>query len=141
MRRAIRPKLDNDSEEVPRRAAIPLADSWNVLALCDNRGKISYVTSSVNGILGYLPEGIVGRTFFDLVHPEETPALLTILEQLLDNPERDQTAEFRIRQGDESWCWVEGRWSNLLEKPEVGAIAVNIHNISKRKRLEDELEE
>jgi hypothetical protein len=54
----------------------------------------------------------------------------------LDTP---VTTEFRYKRKDDTWCWVEATGTNLLTEPDVKALVINYHDITERKRAEEEI--
>jgi PAS domain-containing protein len=43
----------------------------DMISQIDNNGIIKYVSPSVNTVLGYTPEQVTGKPFFDFIHPDE----------------------------------------------------------------------
>lgn len=79
----------------------------------DLKAKYLYVSPSVKHVLGYDPEEMVGKSFFDFIHPADKKVLLSmgkkyiklILTKALniDNPKIAKTIEFRFRDKAGNW--------------------------------------
>lgn len=65
------------SDDVLRRALSSLRD---LLVIVDEAMRIAYVSPSVDAVMGYAPERLIGRTLRDVIHHEEH----AVLEQLID---------------------------------------------------------
>ena len=110
----------------------------DIVMVMDRMGIIREVGDSVIHVLGVAPQAVLGRKVSDLVHPDEAPAADAELARVVATGAA-QVAEWRCRDGMGSWRYVEATMTNLIEVPEVGAIVVNVRDVSERRRLEDEL--
>ena len=102
-----------------------------------------YQSASIERVFGYEPARLVGTTLTDLVHTEDTPRLLTSLEEVagmsaVEAGNADPVA-CRIRHNDGAWRHAEITVNNFLHDPNVLGIVLNARDISERKALEDQL--
>jgi PAS domain S-box-containing protein len=104
------------------------------VALLNPLGTIIYSSPSTTRIIGYTVEELVGKTIFDIMHPEDHAVVKTRLFGLLLRPGGNASAEFRIRCKDGGEVWVEGVGVNLLAEPNVHAIVCNFRDIMERKQ-------
>jgi diguanylate cyclase (GGDEF)-like protein/PAS domain S-box-containing protein len=117
-----------------------LATRASDLALmCDETGRITYVSDAVTGLLGYEREDIEGMVGFDFVHPDDVPAVQTVFAKALVHPGPQPPIEFRVRAHDGSWHWCEERITNLLDDPDVGALVANLTDVTDRREAVDAL--
>jgi diguanylate cyclase (GGDEF)-like protein/PAS domain S-box-containing protein len=98
-----------------------------------------YVNPSVTRVLGYLPEELTGTDFFSFVHHDDTPRVLDFYLMSLTREGISPPVEFRCRDRDGGWRHVESIFNNLLRDPNVGGIVVTMHDITRRKRYEEQL--
>lgn len=56
-----------------------LASLCDILAITDERLRLVYVSPSVQGVLGYAHDELLGRTLFDVVHPEDHAMLRSLI--------------------------------------------------------------
>src|SRR5947207_3740208 len=110
--------------------------SSDAIVLVDTNGQLLYVSPSTTRLLGYTPDELVGRSAFELIHPEDVEAIKHALAVIVQEPGKSLRAEFRARHQNGSWRWVEGIGTNLLADPSVGAIVGNYRDITKRKQAE-----
>ncbi|HXF94696.1 MAG TPA: PAS domain S-box protein [Gemmatimonadales bacterium] len=122
-----------------RRFRALVENSSDVILLVDRDGTLRYASPSERPVLGYGPADNVGRHVFDLIHPDDAPAVLARFAEALEQPGARVTAEFRARHQDGSWRWVEAVAVNRLTDPDVGGVVVNYRDITERRRSEEEL--
>jgi PAS domain S-box-containing protein len=112
--------------------------SWDAFHLIKLDGYIVYESPSVTRLLGYEPEEMIGHNTREFVHPDDIDKIMKTGMALLDSPGAKRTAILRVRHKDGSWRWVESFEVNLVDHPDVGAVAVNYHDITERKQAEEE---
>ena len=113
-----------------------IENSSDGFALVDGNGVVAYLGRPV---LGHVTNEMLGVRLTDLVHPDDREALGEKLQEVIHNPGREITAQYRTRHKDGSWRWVEGAAKNLLDNPSVQAIVVNYRDITERRRMEEQL--
>ena len=79
----------------------------------DLKAKYLYVNSSVKQVLGYDAKEMVGKSFFDFIHPDDKKALLPLVKKYIkkliskvlyiEDPELSETIEFRFRDKAGNW--------------------------------------
>jgi|GEM_PF-1205000 len=117
-----------------------IQNSSDIITLLAADGRVQYVSPPVEWILGYPPERVVGRNVFSYVHPEDLPGLQTRFHETTQHPGIDDTPfEFRMRDAQGQWRWLEAVSNNLLDDPNVKGIVVNGRDISRRKQMEEQL--
>jgi diguanylate cyclase (GGDEF)-like protein/PAS domain S-box-containing protein len=114
--------------------------AWDVYQLMGADRRISFASASVSRILGWSPEEMVGRLSSELVHPEDVQRTAAAMHTLLATPGATVTEEVRVRHKDGSWRWVEANATNMLEEPDVRAIAVNYRDINERRMQHERIE-
>lgn len=86
--------------------------------------------------LGYSIDELKSRPFIDLVHPDDLEKSIKATEKLAEG---NVVVEFENRylKKDGSYIWIV--WNAILDS-DKGLIYANAHNITRRKRYEQELE-
>jgi len=114
--------------------------SMDGIALGDKDGTIQYFPSPATAhILGYGMNELVGRSIFELVHPDDLQRATGLFAQLLEKLSGPLTVQLRYRHKDGSWRWLECVISNLLGEPSLRAVVVNYRDITERKQAEERL--
>ena len=109
------------------------------IALLGINGKLQQVTLSTEKILGYTLEEAVDQDPAMLTHPDDLPNLLGLLGDLIQNPGKVITTEYRFKHKDGSWRWLESTISNLIAEPSVQAIVFNYRDITEHKKSQKEV--
>jgi diguanylate cyclase (GGDEF)-like protein/PAS domain S-box-containing protein len=114
-------------------------NSSDVLTLVDRSGVVTYQSSAASRVFALPAVGLVGRPILDWVHPGDRALFDEALERAVV---QDQCrVECRVMQSDGSFRHAETSVTNLLEDPAVEALVLNTHDVTERRRLEDELRE
>jgi len=114
--------------------------AFDVIAVVDTSGTITYVSPSVHRVLGWPPEEVAGHSAFEFIRDdrikEAREHFLTILQG--DTPEGFYAPTLHK---DGSWRQVEYIARNLLDDPAVGGIVVNYRDVTRRVEFEQALRE
>ncbi|HLK32924.1 MAG TPA: PAS domain S-box protein, partial [Terriglobales bacterium] len=100
-------------------------NSSDIITVLDAIGIIRYESPSIEHILGYKPEDLVGKNAFDLIHPDDQPYVLEVFRENLPKTGSISPIELRFRHNDGSWRTLEATGNNLLHEPGVAGIVVN----------------
>ncbi len=114
-------------------------NSSDVITVTAPDGTIMYQSPSIERVLGYRAEDLLGTNGFDSmeIHPDDLARIQGIYADLLGRPGGTASAEVRIRHADGSWRVIESFGSNLLEDPAIGKIVSNYRDITERKRAQE----
>ncbi|MBE9096264.1 EAL domain-containing protein [Tychonema sp. LEGE 07203] len=117
-----------------------IENATDITIVLDGEGIFRYISPSVKRILGYAPHQAIGRSALGAVHPDDCAAIAQTLHKAIENPKRSQSPlEYRVRHRNGSWCYVEAVATNLLHDPAVQGIVINCHDITQRKKAEEQL--
>src|SRR5207253_25947 len=112
-------------------------NATDVITVIKPDATVVYQSPSVERVLGYLAEDLVGTKISSLVHPDDRQRMLGA--QALDEAHQTHAVEFRVRHADGSWRNFETTVTNLLHDPNVEGLVLNSRDVSDRHRLEIEL--
>ena len=122
------------------RFASLVQNSSDVMTIISADSTIRYQSPSVQRVMGYDPQGLIGTKLFDMIHPEDLPRMVNLLSEVLDDPVvHPEALEFRWLHRDGTWLHVETLLSDLSLHPEVGGIVLNTRDVSERKAFEQQL--
>src|SRR5437773_6131039 len=133
------PPADAALRESEERFRALVEYSSDAIALVDAQGVTTYTSRTATRLLGYAAEEFVGRGGFDLLHPDDVERARHLFEELLAQPGVPLRAELRVRHKDGTYRHLETVAVNRLDESAVGAIVVNYHDLTPRKRGEREL--
>lgn len=138
-------KEREDAEEALRRSEeyfrSLIENSSDIITILSEDGTLQFLSPAVERILGYAPPELVGESLFNFIHPNERRALERAFRVQLQRAERGKPIEYRFRQKDGQWRYLEGVCENLLGNSAVAGIVLNARDISERKEAEERIRE
>ena len=112
------------------------------IALINAQGRMIFASPSARRMFGYPPDFPMETLDNDAcTHPDDLPAVLAMLQDLMPAPGMVRTLEYRFRHHDGGWRWIESCFSNLFDVLGVEAVVINFKIIDERKRSEAALAE
>ncbi|HTO66569.1 MAG TPA: PAS domain S-box protein [Bradyrhizobium sp.] len=115
--------------------------AYDVVLLVSAEPTVLYASPSVETVLGYTPEELIGRNSFDLVHPDHLQDSVSRFARSMKQPGAVVTGERLLVHKDGSSRWVENVLVNLLSEPSVQAFVMHLRDVTERKRSEEALRE
>ena len=137
---ASRQQAEHELHQIEDRFRLMVENSHDIMTVRDADGKVRYTSPSINRIMGYTQEQMVGSTGFELVHPEERSTVENAFREFWKNPGARGTIQFRARHATGSWISLEVVAYNLLDHPAIRGVVINGRDISDRKQTEAEIE-
>ncbi|MDY6795941.1 MAG: PAS domain S-box protein [Actinomycetota bacterium] len=131
-------------EELKRRLGYysTILDNTNdVITLMDAQGKMLYTTPSSQRYSGYSQEELQGLSPFQFIHPDDLQEVLEKFAKMLEKPGEVTQVEYRIKHKEDCWVCAEAVARNLLHDPLVRAVVVNARDATKRRRVQEALQE
>ena len=125
-----------ERRQVEKRYQLLTENASDLIHVIQADGTISYVSPSVEGVLGFSPEELDGENALDYIHPDDRETVTEKLAELAADPDGELHAEFRVRTGDGSYRVVDSRGRNLLSDPVVSGVVVNSRDVTRRRRRE-----
>ncbi len=110
-----------------------LENASEVISIYDEDGIVKYVSPSVKNILGFEVEEMMGRNKFT----RGDAIIQTSFKELLQNPQKVSTFEYRYEKKDRRVVWLETTGRNLISNPAIGGIIFNTRDITVRKVAEE----
>ncbi|MEV4707113.1 EAL domain-containing protein [Actinoplanes sp. NPDC049316] len=116
-----------------------VAGATDLTLVLDERLTIRWQSPAAARLFGLAESEVVGRTFLELIHPEDVPDARAGLEALIggehaDGPPALITA--RLRDGDGIWRDTESTVADQRSVPEVAALVVHVRDVGERRHLE-----
>jgi PAS domain S-box-containing protein len=116
-----------------------IENATDIITVLNADGTRRYVSPSIERLLGYMPEELIGKNVFELVHPDDTAELRRLFTAGVTHPGIVITKQFRIRAKNGVWRIHEATAHNLLNDAAVRGIVINSRDITARKKLERRL--
>lgn len=115
-----------------------IEEATDVNAIVDPDGIFQYLTPSVDHVLGYASDELVGEEVFKYIHPDDREKVMNAFADTIKD-RRGQPIEFRFEHKDGSWVVLAGSARNLLDDPIIEGIVAYTYDVTERKQLEENL--
>ena len=125
------------SEEKFRCLVQNMAD---VIIITDIAGDIQYHTPSLLEVLGYEHSEVINTSVFAYVFPDDIPIAEAKYYQSLNSPRQHIKFEFRVKHADESWKYISGGVTNLLDEPSVSGLVINYKDVTFEKEAREKID-
>ena len=116
-----------------------IENSSDLVTVAGLDGTIQYESPSIEHLLGYKPEELLGVNAFDMIHPEDRQRIMDNFGKNIQNPGSASRAEFRFRHRDGSWRIFEGLGRGYLNEQGQMAGLINSRDITDRKQAEERI--
>jgi len=113
-----------------------IQNSGVLISIQNPDGTIVYVTPSVQDILGYQPQDLIGKTLWDLIDERDIARVQNSLNELLKTENQSIVIEYRCRHQNGCWRFLQSTMKNLLNEPSIQGILLNSHDITLAKQSE-----
>lgn len=124
-----------------RRFRALVEQSSDSISVVDEEGQFQYQSPSVEHILGYTPDEILGDSAWEYIHPDDRGAVRETFERWKQSSAANEVSEieYRARDADGSWRWLEAHVTEQLDNPAVDGYVINSRDITARKEREQQL--
>ena len=108
-----------------------MAQACDVLLLVDEAAVVTWVSESVERILGVDAAVTLGRSLAELAHPDDADALLRLTNDLADGAE-GVPLRARLRHADGAHRWFEVSSRNRASDPMLGGVLLSLHDVTEQ---------
>lgn len=114
-------------------------NSSDMICLVNTEGVYQYVTPSSKKNVGYEPEELLGKTFYEFLHSDDLKTVKESFSQYVKTP-YDITLANRFKTKSGEFKWLENTSVPVKnEKGETEGVLSTLRDITERKRTEEEL--
>lgn len=128
-----RKQMEDKTREREEHFSALLQNSSDSISILDKEGILVFENSPRNKISDFNIEELIGKSIFDIIHPDETATFKNLLQEIISKPGKQIKKEYRSLHKNKKWIWVESIFSNQLDNPAIKGIVVNSRDISERK--------
>jgi PAS domain S-box-containing protein len=122
--------------ETERQFRALIENSLDIVTILNKDGTIRYESPSVEDILGYHPEELIGQSAFKFIHPTDVSSVLGVFNLGVATDGYTARIEFRFRHKKGSWRVIEAIGKNLLNDPIVSGVIVNSRDVTERNQMQ-----
>ncbi|MEN9299061.1 MAG: hypothetical protein RLZZ429_1374 [Bacteroidota bacterium] len=108
----------------------------DMIKILDDKGIFIFSSPSVENVLGYSQENIVGKSAFDFIHPDDLKNIIDQF-QVIKTSDYHEIPYFRFKNKNNEWRWLETKLTNLLNDPAVQGIVSNSRDVTEKKKAEE----
>lgn len=116
-----------------------IENSNDVISLVGADGNAVFVSPSIKKVMGYDSAERVGKSFMEIVHPEDRERIGLLFKEFLGKPGATSSAEARALHKDGTWRTIEAVATNLLQHPTIKGIIFNYRDVTEKKQSEQML--
>jgi PAS domain S-box-containing protein len=111
----------------------------DLIHVIDDQGRLRFQSPSAEQILGYGEAERLGRSLFDLIHPDDVAAVRAALRQAAARPGQSVQMECRVRHRTGQWRLLEVVCRSLPEQDPDGFNVLNSRDVTDQRQLEEQL--
>jgi two-component system cell cycle sensor histidine kinase/response regulator CckA len=131
------------SEELRRQSEVYfrslIENALDLITVLDSSGNILFESPSIERLLGYRRDELIGKLVFEYLHPDDRPAAQEAFTRLIGAPGRSEMIEIRVLHRDGSWRIFESMGKSLIDVDQAVRIIVNSRDSTDRKMLEEDI--
>lgn len=113
-----------------------IENAMDIITVVDNEGIIQFASPSVEKVLGYKPEELVGTHVLNFVHTEDRTKAFEALTRGITIPGHSESIEIRYCYKNGSWRTLGVIGKNFSTGSGVTRIILNIRDITDRNKAE-----
>ena len=130
-----------EQRRTERRFRAMIENISDLITVVEYDGTVTYESPSVEDVLGYNRDELLGTRTLDRVHPNDRDDARERFADLAANPGRKERFEYRVRHADGSWRTLEGVATNPEEDDLVDGIILVSRDVTEHRQREHELEQ
>jgi len=112
-----------------------LKHSSAAVAIINTEGIIKYETETIEHILGFTSEDMLGTSIIEWAHPSDRSMLRQKISYCAQLKEVDQHAEFLVWHKDGSWRNAEMYMFNMFSNPSIDGILVHLRDRTEYEKI------
>ncbi len=113
----------------------------DVVAMADVEGIFTYISESNYRLLGYNPSDLLGKSILELIHQDDIPVIGAIFQKEIMEGKKNVRAEYRVRNKDSCYIWVETVGSLIIDdNGEPSGALFTSRDITDRKIAEEQIQ-
>ena len=116
-----------------------VAGATDLTLVLDERMRIQWQSPAAARVFGLADSVVVGRTFSELIHPDDVAGAQAVIEAVLAGEHADgppALVNARFRDGNDRWRDTESTVTDQRGVPEVAALVVHVRDVGERRDLE-----
>ncbi len=116
-----------------------IENTTDLVSIMDAEGNVRYHSPSVERILGYGDEDMLGRSALEMVHPQDMGRVEEALRRLAAEPDQAVSLEARFLRKDGSWRVLDGAGRGITSEDGERLVMVICRDVTERREAEEDL--
>lgn len=125
-------------QQSERRFRSLIENASDLITVINLNGTVRFQSPSIERVLGYKPEEMLGRNALELVHSEDLPGANAALSRILTQPTRPGAFEGRFRHRDGSYRRIQVIGRGAAEESGQTTIILNARDVTESRALEEQ---
>jgi PAS domain S-box-containing protein len=118
-----------------------IEETNEIISIIDAEGRFQYQSKSVERILGYSPEEVIGESLWEYIHPDDKARVKAVFNRWVSTGQpAPEPVEYRTRHADGSWRWMEASGKVHAKALGCEGYITNSREITARKERQQQLE-
>ncbi|MFN8574787.1 MAG: PAS domain S-box protein [Gemmatimonadaceae bacterium] len=128
----------DEQRKSEERFRLLIESASDLIGVINHAATIRFFSPSVETALGFGAEELLGRSVFELVHPEDRLAVQGFVSHIVATPRVATTAEFRVSHRDGEWRILQCSGRSIPDREPDGYIVLNARDITESRLLEEQ---
>ncbi|MFI1992314.1 diguanylate cyclase domain-containing protein [Actinoplanes sp. NPDC020271] len=111
----------------------------DIVTVINTEGRMIFTSPSSAAILGFEHGMLTGQSVFELVHPDDQPAMRERLQSILADPAGVLRLQCRVRAATGHYRWFDFTASNQMANPALNGVVINARDISENRAFQERL--
>ncbi len=122
-----------------RRLKSLIQNSSDVIVLVSGDGTVTMVSDACERAWGQTADALVGKSVFDLIETEDASRIRRLFDESVLVDTAQIASEGKVVCSDGGVKEFELHFANLLDDPDVSGVLLTFHDLTERKKFEQEL--
>ncbi|WMJ73238.1 PAS domain S-box protein [Cytophagaceae bacterium ABcell3] len=114
-------------------------NSSDVILVLEESSQVTYCSESVQNVLGFAEDQILGKKFTSFVHASDKKGLEDIISHTLKTENKIFISEFRFLSNEGHYLYLEATFNNQFNNEFINGIVINVRDVSFKKAQEENL--
>jgi diguanylate cyclase (GGDEF)-like protein/PAS domain S-box-containing protein len=115
---------------------VGLQQAWGIVGIGDNAGVVQWLSPSVEDVLGYRPDELLGTCGLELVHPDDRDPVNDAYQSLSAPGDSSSPLTARALHHDGTWRQLQVVFTSQLGQPAVAGVVVNVREVDVADRMQ-----
>jgi diguanylate cyclase (GGDEF)-like protein/PAS domain S-box-containing protein len=132
-------KAEEEARHAQQYYRLLIDNASDIIAMLGEDLTIKFASPSAQRLLDYKRGEFIGQSAVPLIHPEDVPAALEILNRAIKSPGTTHSIEMRLRSKDGRWLNLEMLGKYISIDPSRTGLILSARDVTERRRVQGQL--